>query len=52
MLNSYLRFAEYFALAAGHARETDGREAFAWLAGEERRHATLLRERRDRLAGR
>jgi rubrerythrin len=45
-------FAAYFALAAEHAREVDGREAFAWLAGEERRHVALLRERQQRLAGR
>ncbi len=38
-------FAAYFALAAEKARESDGRTAFAWLAGEERRHAELLRER-------
>lgn len=44
------RFAAYFALAAQHAREADGREAFSWLAGEERRHAALLRERQERLA--
>jgi rubrerythrin len=44
------KFADYFALACRHAREADGREAFAWLAGEERRHAALLRERHGRLA--
>lgn len=44
------KFADYFALASSHAREADGREAFAWLAGEERRHAALLRERQTRLA--
>jgi rubrerythrin len=46
------RFAAYFAKAAAHAREADGREAFAWLAGEERRHAELLRDRKERLARR
>lgn len=44
------RFAEFFATAASHAREADGRDAFHWLAGEERRHAALLRERRERLS--
>ena len=42
-------FAAYFAKAAEHARDADGRAAFAWLAGEERRHAALLRERQARL---
>jgi len=46
------KFAAYFALAAEHAREADGKEAFAWLAGEERRHAALLRERHERLGKR
>jgi rubrerythrin len=46
------RFAAYFAKAAEHAREVDGRDAFSWLAGEERRHAALLRERMERLAKR
>lgn len=45
------RFAEYFQHAARHARSPDGREAFAWLAGEEERHAAVLRDRRSRLAG-
>ena len=44
------RFAAYFAKAAEHARDPDGRAAFEWLAGEERRHAALLRERQARLA--
>jgi rubrerythrin len=46
------RFAAYFAKAAEHARDPDGRAAFEWLAGEERRHAALLRERQARLAKR
>lgn len=46
------KFAAYFALAAERARETDGREAFAWLAEEERRHAALLRERQAKIAQR
>lgn len=45
------KFAEYFRLAAEHSRTTDGKEAFAWLAGEEERHASLLKERREKLAG-
>jgi rubrerythrin len=44
------KFAAYFAKAAELAREADGREAFAWLAGEERRHAALLKERKEQLA--
>jgi rubrerythrin len=46
------KFAAYFAKAAEFAREADGREAFVWLAGEERRHAALLRERQARLVKR
>ena len=46
------RFAAFFAKAAEHARDPDGREAFAWLAGEECRHAALLRERQARLVKR
>lgn len=45
------KFAEYFHLAARQARTEDGREAFGWLAGEEDRHAAVLKERRDRLSG-
>ncbi|BCR05141.1 hypothetical protein DESUT3_22100 [Desulfuromonas versatilis] len=45
------KFAEYFHLAAANARSSDGKEAFAWLAGEEDRHARVLRERRDTIAG-
>lgn len=43
------KFAAYFQLAAEHARTDDGREAFAWLAGEENRHAKLLKERKAKL---
>jgi rubrerythrin len=46
------KFAAYFAWAAEHARESDGREAFAWLAAEEIRHGELLRERQELLARR
>jgi len=43
------KFAEYFHLAAKSARNSDGREAFAWLATEEERHAQLLTERKAKL---
>lgn len=43
------KFAAYFEAAAGVAAEADGREAFSWLAGEERRHATILTERKAQL---
>ena len=43
------KFAEYFHLAARQARSSDGRQAFAWLAGEEDRHAAALKERKARL---
>jgi rubrerythrin len=43
------KFAEYFHLAAENAKTADGKEAFAWLASEENRHATLLKERKDKL---
>jgi rubrerythrin len=46
------KFAAYFAWAAEHALEPDGREAFAWLAAEEIRHGELLRERQERLTKR
>ena len=42
-------FAEFFAKAAEHALDADGKEAFAWLADEERRHAKVLRERKTRI---
>lgn len=44
------KFAEYFTKASLLAQSEDGKEAFAWLAGEENRHAKLLRERRARFA--
>jgi rubrerythrin len=43
------RFAEYFQKAASHSRSPDGREAFSWLAGEEVRHAEVLKERKAKL---
>jgi rubrerythrin len=43
------KFAEYFHLAAKNARNKEGKEAFAWLAGEEDRHATILKERKEKI---
>lgn len=43
------KFAEYFHVAARNARTAEGKEAFTWLAGEEDRHAAVLKERRSRL---
>jgi len=43
------KFAEYFHLAANNARNMDGKEAFTWLASEEDRHATILKERKAKL---
>jgi len=43
------KFAEYFHIAERNARTTEGKEAFAWLAGEEDRHAAILKERRSKL---
>ena len=40
------KFAEYFAKASHLARSDDGRDAFAWLADEEARHAAILQKRR------
>lgn len=40
------KFAEYFQKASSLAQSDDGKEAFAWLAGEEVRHAKILKERR------
>jgi len=39
------RFAEYFRQAARHARSSEGRQAFNWLADEEVRHAEILERR-------
>lgn len=44
------KFAAYFQMAAKNARNPDGKEAFKWLAGEEGRHAAILKERREKLA--
>lgn len=45
------KFAEYFHKAAAHARSEDGKKAFSWLASEEDRHASILRERKDKILG-
>ncbi len=45
------KFAEYFHKAAAHARTEDGKNAFSWLAGEEDRHATILKERKMKILG-
>jgi len=45
------RFAEYFHKAAAQARTEDGKEAFTWLAGEEDRHARVLKERKAKISG-
>ena len=45
------KFAEYFNKASLLAQTEDGKEAFGWLAGEEERHAKILKERRAQYAG-
>ncbi|MDT8420386.1 MAG: ferritin family protein [Desulfuromonadales bacterium] len=45
------KFAAYFHKAAAHAKTREGKDAFAWLAKEEDRHAEVLRDRRNRIAG-
>jgi len=45
------KFAEYFQKAAEHARTDDGKIAFSWLAGEEDRHATILKDRKEKILG-
>ena len=42
------KFAEYFLKASSLAQSKDGKEAFGWLAGEEVRHAKILKERRNK----
>ncbi len=44
------KFAEYFHKAAQNARSEEGKKAFSWLAGEEDRHASALKERKARLS--
>ena len=48
-LSAEEKFAEYFRLAAEHSNTLEGKEAFAWLAGEEERHAQIIKARRDKL---
>jgi len=43
------RFAEFFHVAARDARTEEGKEAFTWLAGEEDRHAAILKERKAKI---
>ena len=45
-IEAEVKFAEYFEKASSLVQSDDGREAFAWLAGEESRHAKILQERR------
>lgn len=45
------KFAAYFHKAAEHAKTQEGKDAFSWLAKEEDRHAEILKERRDKIAG-
>jgi len=45
------KFAAYFLKASSLALTDDGKEAFAWLAGEEVRHAKILKERRAKFTG-
>ena len=49
-IEAEVKFAEYFAKASTHAQSDDGREAFAWLADEEARHAKILQKRRAEYA--
>ncbi len=45
------KFAAYFHKAAAHARTDEGKKAFSWLAGEEDRHAQVLKERKAQILG-
>lgn len=45
------KFAAYFHKAAAHAKTQEGKDAFSWLAKEEDRHAEILTERRNKIAG-
>ena len=45
------KFAEYFHTAANHAKTREGKDAFDWLAKEEDRHAAILKDRRQKIAG-
>jgi len=43
------KFAEFFHAAARSARDAEGQQAFAWLAGEEESHSRILRERKAKI---
>lgn len=43
------KFAAYFHTAAKHALTEEGKAAFSWLAGEEDRHAAILKERKAKI---
>lgn len=45
------KFAAYFHKAAEHARTDEGIKAFTWLAGEEDRHAEILKQRKAKILG-
>lgn len=45
------KFSRYFTMASSLAQTDDGKEAFTWLAGEESRHATILKARRSGYSG-
>jgi rubrerythrin len=45
------KFADYFYKASSLALSEEGREVFGWLAGEEDRHAKILKERRSKFIG-
>ena len=49
-IEAEVKFAEYFEKAGSIAQSEDGKEAFAWLADEEARHARILQERRSKYA--
>jgi len=43
------QFAAFFHKASKNARDPEGKQAFAWLAGEEESHARLLKERKNKI---
>ncbi len=45
------KFAAYFHMAAKYALSDEGEKAFSWLAGEEDRHAEILKERKSKIIG-
>lgn len=50
-IEAEVKFSEFFLKASKLAQTEDGQKAFAWLAGEETRHAKLLQERRVKYSG-